>query len=82
MPTSPGGLNRDKLLKGTNERNSHVRRFSHVFALIFVCFMGITAFGGHRFSQKTAGNRRISQKTATTCRNPYAPFSLSLLVPP
>ena len=64
-----------------------IRSFSLIFADFcrFSLFLVITAFRGRRFSQKTAGNRRFSQKpqeTADFCRNPFVPFSLSLLVPP
>ena len=56
-----GGIKRDKL-KGTNgAKFAVVRRFSLIFA-DFLLFLGITAFRKRRFSQKTAGNRRFSQK--------------------
>ena len=44
----------------------------------FSVLLGITAFWRRRFSQKTAGNRWFSQKNR---RNPFVPFSLSLMVP-
>ena len=48
-------------------------------------FLLIFAFPGNYSilgAQIFAGNRRISQQTADFCRNPFVPFSLSLLVPP
>ena len=54
-----GGNKRDKL-KGTNARDS---QFFADFCR-FSLFLGITAFRGRRFSQKTTGIRRFSQKTA------------------
>ena len=61
-----------------------IRSFSLIFADFcrFSLFLVITAFRGRRFSQKTAGNRRFSQETADFRRNPFVPFSVSLLVPP
>ena len=55
-----------------------IRSFSLIFADFcrFSLFLGITAFRARRLSQKTAGNRRFLQK------NPFVPFSLSLLVLP
>ena len=74
------GTKRDKL-NGTNAAKFAVfRRFS----LIFADFRssGNNSIRRCRISQKTAGNHRFSQETADFCRNPFVPFSLSLLTPP
>ena len=75
------GIKRDKL-QGTSGAKFAVFR---TFSLIFVDFRfswKLQHCGSAEFSQKTAGNRRFSQETADFCRNPFVPFSLSLLIPP
>ena len=72
------------------ERNtrSQIRSSSHVLASCFFftdfrALLEITAFGRRRFSQRTAGNRRVSQKlqeTAEFCRNLFVPMASSLLL--
>ena len=59
-----------------------IRSFSLIFADFcwFSLFLEITAFRGRRFSQFYF--RRKPQETADFRRNPFVPFSLSLLVPP
>ena len=46
-----------------------------------IFLMGSTAFRRRRFSQNFEGNRRFPQETADFRRNPFFPFSLSLLIP-
>ena len=61
VTTNSRGNKRDKL-KGTNgARFAAFRRFSLILA-DFHFSWGSTALGNCRFSQKTAGNRRFSQK--------------------
>ena len=65
------GIKRDKL-NGTNGAEFAV--FSQIFADL--CFSwGLQHFGGADF-------RRRPQETAEFRRNPFVPFSLSLLIPP
>ena len=68
------GIKRDKL-NGTNGTEFAVfRRFSLIFA-DFRFSWELQHFGGADF-------RRKPQETAEFCRNPFVPFSLSLLIPP
>ena len=69
------GIKRDKL-KGTNGAKFAVfRRLSLIFA-DFRFSWKLQHVGSPDFTE----NRRFSQKRAENCRNPFVPFSLSLLI--
>ena len=73
--------NKRNNLNGTNGAKFAVFFADFRWLFLFCRFLGITAFRRRRFLQKTADFCRKPQETADFRRNPFVPFSSSLLIP-
>ena len=79
----PAGREQGGVSWGQEEERDKLKGTNGAKFAVFRAFPGnFKAFQGRRFSQQTADFRRKRQETADFCRNPFVPFSLSLLIPP